>query len=151
MARTKSDKGPPSLEELPESLRRAVVKIMVKYSLDVEAAYEKLAVLSDTNSREFDDAVSKRSESLYKSRLMRQMNAARASINGSATAQLKVNYDHGYNDGYAKGKEDHQIYYYCVVCGKPVYIAPNSNAHQAVVDLMNEKGWGHQACHDKKS
>ena len=128
----------------------AVVRLMAKYGLDVEAAYEKLAILSDTNSREFDEAVRKRSESLYKSRLFGQMNAARASINSSANAQLKANYDRGYGDGYAKGKEDHQIYFYCNVCSKPVYIAPNSNAHQAVVDLMNEKGWGHQACHDKK-
>ena len=128
----------------------AVVRLMAKYGLDVEAAYEKLAILSDTNSREFDEAVRKRSESLYKSRLFSQMNAARTSINSSANAQLKAHYDRGYGDGYAKGKEDHQIYFYYNVCGKHVYIAPNSNAHQAVVDLMNEKGWGHQACHDKK-
>jgi len=148
MPRTKADKGPPPLEDLPESLRMATVKLMAKYGLDFEAAYEKLAILSDTNSREFDDAVKKRSESLYKSRLMGQMNSARASINNTANAQLKANYDRGYGDGYAKGKGDHQIYFYCNVCGKPVYITPNSNSHQAVVDLMHEKGWGHQACHD---
>ena len=128
----------------------AVVRLMAKYGLDVEAAYEKLAILSDINSREFDEAVRKRSESLYKSRLMGQMNAARASINGSANAQLKANYDRGYGDGYAKGKEDHQIYYYCNVCEKPIYIAPNSQEHHVVVNIMYEKRWGHQACHGKE-
>jgi len=123
---------------------------MVKYNLDIEAAYEKLAILSDINSREFDESIKKHAESLYKSRLMTQMNAARVSINRKANAQIMATYDQGYEDGYAKGKEDHQIYYYCVVCGKPLYITPNSKDHQAVVDYMHEHKWGHQSCHDKK-
>lgn len=150
MTRKKSEKGPPPLEDLPANLRKAVVRIMVKYNLDIEDALEKLAILSDINSREFNDAVKKRAESLYKSRLMTQMNAARVSLNRKANAQLIAHYDRGYKDGHAQGKEDNAIYYYCSICGKPIYVTPNRKGHQAVVNYMHEHGWGHQSCHDKK-
>lgn len=123
---------------------------MVKYNLDIEAAYEKLAILADVNSRIFDEAVAKKDESLYKSRVMTQMNAARVSINKTTQAQLQGKYNEGYKDGYAKGKVDNAIFYYCKVCGKPLYIQPNSKAHQAVVDAMHERGWGHRECHEKQ-
>ena len=80
---------------------------------------------------------------------MTQMNAARASINRSANSRLNDRYSEGYKDGYAKGKDDNAIYYYCNVCGKPIYVQPNSKAHQAVTDAMFEIGWGHQSCHEK--
>jgi hypothetical protein len=65
MPRKKSEKGPPHIEDLPESLRKALVRLMAKYNLDIEEAYEKLAVLADINSREFDAAVDKKSNSFY--------------------------------------------------------------------------------------
>ncbi len=150
MPRTKAKKGPPLLEDLPEPLRKALVRIMVKYNLDIEDAYDKLAVLADSNSPKFDAAVKKESNRLYKSRLMTQMNAARVSINRTANARLAGKYTEGYDDGYAQSKNDHAIYYYCAVCEKPLYITPNSESHQAVVTLMHKGGWGHQSCHEKR-
>ncbi len=149
MGRPKAIKGPPPLEDLPEPLRRAIVRLMAKYNLDTVEAYGKLAVLADQNSREFDAAVKKKAERLYKSRLMTQMNSARVSINRTANARLDEKYREGVNDGYAQGKNEHAIYYCCKVCGKPVYLTPNSDAHQAVVDAMHKLGWGHKACHEK--
>jgi len=127
----------------------AIVRLMSKYGLDVDAAYEKLAVLADANSRTFDEARNAAAESLYKRRLMQQMNAARASINNSANARLNAEYNRGDSDGYARGKADHQVYYYCKICGKMIYLTPNSEAHQAMVNYMYEHGWGHKACHEK--
>ena len=151
MPRTKTEKGPPPIEDLPESLRKALVRLMAKYNLDIAEAYEKLAAISDINSREYDAAVDMKAESLYKSRLMSQMNAARASINRSANSKLNDKYSEGYTDGYAKGKDDNAIHYFCAVCGKPIYVQPNTEAHQAVVNALQKLGWGHQSCHDKKN
>jgi hypothetical protein len=151
MPRKKSEKGPPPIEDLPESLRKAFVRLMAKYNLDIVEAYEKLAVLADINSREFDAAVDKKANSVYKSRLMTQMNAARVSINRSANSRLNEKYSEGYNDGYAEGKNDNAIYYYCDVCQKPLYVQPNTEAHQAVVTAMHKLGWGHQSCHEKRN
>ena len=61
MPRKKSEKGPPPIEDLPESLRKALVRLMAKYNLDIAEAYEKLAAISDSNSRKFDEAVDKKS------------------------------------------------------------------------------------------
>jgi hypothetical protein len=150
MPRTKKSKGPLPLEDLPGARRMALVRLMARYNIDLDEAYEKLAVLADQNSRIFDEAVKKRAESLYKSRAMTQMNAARVSINKKANAKLQSRYDEGYDDGYVKGRDEHAIYYYCNECQKPLYIQPNSEAHQAVVDAMYERGWGHADCHNKK-
>ena len=150
MPRKKTEKGPPPLEELPETLRMATVRLMARYNLDIKEAYEKLAVLADINSREFDTAVAKKSERLFKSRLMTQMNAARVSINRTANARLDDKYFEGYDDGYTQSKNDHAIYYYCKVCQKPIYIVPNGEDHKAVVQYMHDHGWGHKSCHDKK-
>jgi hypothetical protein len=122
---------------------------MAKYNIDIDEAYDKLAVLADQNSREFDTAVEKKAERLYKSRLMTQMNSARVSINRTANARLTDKYREGINDGYTQGKNEHAVYYCCKVCGKPMYITPNSKEHQAVVDAMYKLGWGHGTCHEK--
>ena len=150
MPRQKAKKGPPPIEDLPASLRMSLVRLMAKYNIDLDMAYEKIAVLADQNSRIFDETVEKTAESLYKSRVMTQMNAARASINRSANAKLQSKYDEGYKEGYTRAKNDYSIYYYCNVCKKPMYITPNGVEHQAVVKAMYERGWGHANCHNKK-
>ena len=150
MPRPKKEKSPLPLEDLPETLRMAVVRLMAKYNIDLDEAYMKLAVLADQNSRIFEEVVNKKAESLYKSRVMTQMNAARVSINKTANTKLQQKYTDGYNDGYIKSREDHAIYYYCNVCQKPMYIQPNSDVHQAVVNAMCKQGWGHADCHNKK-
>ena len=49
--------------------------------------------------------------------------------------------------GYQKGKQDYGIVFSCKVCSKWEYIPPNSNCHEAVVEFLKEKGWGHEECH----
>ncbi len=147
MPKNSPENSRPPLEALPEKLRMSVVRVMAKYGLDIDAAYEKLAVLADANSSIFDEAVKAAGESLYKRRLMQQMNTARASINNAANARLSAEYGRGHGDGYAKGKADHQVYYYCKVCDKIIYVEPNGEDHKAMVQYMYDHGWGHAACH----
>jgi len=53
----------------------------------------------------------------------------------------------GYDEGYDEGTKEHQIWYYCAVCGKRINVAPSSDDHRALIRYMKEHGWGHSACH----
>lgn len=59
-------------------------------------------------------------------------------------------YGLGYDDGYNDAFREFAIWYYCVVCGKPIYVKANSNAHNAIIEYMREHGWGHVECHEKR-
>ena len=50
-----------------------------------------------------------------------------------------------YNEGYDQAVEDWQIWHYCAVCRKRIYIEPNDNAHKAIIGYMED--WGHPSCH----
>ena len=54
-----------------------------------------------------------------------------------------------YSDAYEKGKEQHRIWIFCNVCGKAIYILPNSNDHKAIIEYMKENRWGHPNCHEQ--
>jgi hypothetical protein len=57
----------------------------------------------------------------------------------------------GFDRGLEEGEKRFAIHYYCSICGKydPI-VLPGSKDHQAVVDALHEKGWGHSECHRKK-
>jgi len=112
-------------------------------------AREKAAVLIDMNSKGFKEAVSKEAQTKYKSRFMKEMNNARTTIKRKANRDISNQYQEAYDAGYLQGKEDNAIYYYCNVCGKMIYVTPGDAQHQAIVDCMHEKGWGHGDCHMK--
>jgi len=58
-------------------------------------------------------------------------------------------YGDGCNDGYDKGRREHQIWYFCAICRKRINITPNSNIHEALVGYMKEHGWAHGECHKR--
>ena len=49
--------------------------------------------------------------------------------------------------GYEQGKNEHQIWYSCVVCGERINMSPNSSDHKAMIGYMREHGWAHTGCH----
>ncbi len=65
-------------------------------------------------------------------------------------AELK-GFRRGKKEGYKKGKEDWNIWFYCNVCGEVIWIRPSDNAHEHIIKYMKEVGWGHAKCHDKRS
>ena len=56
-------------------------------------------------------------------------------------------HNEAWSKGYDEGRKEHQIWYYCAVCGKRINVTPNSDSHKALIKCMKEGGWGHQACH----
>lgn len=55
-----------------------------------------------------------------------------------------------YTAGYERGKQEHQIWYRCAVCGQRLDVVPKSEPHKAIVGLMKQAGWGHASCHQQK-
>ena len=48
--------------------------------------------------------------------------------------------------GYDQGKREHQIWYFCAVCGKRINMSPGENDHKAMIGYMKEHSWGHGEC-----
>jgi len=55
--------------------------------------------------------------------------------------------DEARGEGYIQAIEDYAIWYYCAVCGEPIYIDPNDDSHKAMIGYMKDKGWAHASCH----
>lgn len=101
-------------------------------------------MLLDTNCDEYNKTVRREAESLYRSRHFTELNKARTTIEKSA-------YNTGLSTGHEKGKAENRIWFYCSVCGKPVYIEPNTDVHKAVIKYMHEHRWAHSSCLAKQS
>ncbi|MEM3845439.1 MAG: hypothetical protein QXU98_07045 [Candidatus Parvarchaeota archaeon] len=59
-------------------------------------------------------------------------------------------YDKAYNEGYEKCFKEYAIWYYCNICGKPIYIKPNSEEHEEIIKHLRNQMWGHKGCHEKR-
>ena len=49
-------------------------------------------------------------------------------------------------EGYDQAKKDYQIWYFCNVCRKPIYVLPNCDSHKAIIGYMKENRWAHATC-----
>jgi hypothetical protein len=65
-----------------------------------------------------------------------------------STAFKKLEKDN-FDKGYLKGQKDWAIWYYCKICKKIMYIIPNATDHKALIEYIEEQGWGHKECHDR--
>jgi hypothetical protein len=64
-----------------------------------------------------------------------------------AIGSTRADYDKAYDLGYRKGKEDHQVWYFCNRCGGRMDIRPNSPNHEALIQSLRARGRGHTSCH----
>ena len=144
-------KSIPALEDFPKPLRMAIARVMAKFDLDYPEALERAALLLDSNSRVFEEAVDREAERRYKSRFMTQLNKARATIVVEYIGKVEDSYWNGYNEGTSKGKKDYGVWYNCIVRNKPIYITPNSEPHRLVSEFLHSRGWGHKSCHEKSA
>jgi predicted transcriptional regulator len=58
-----------------------------------------------------------------------------------------IGIEQGKKWGYAEAKQEWLIYYYCNICKDKIEIRPNTPVHQAIVDALYERNWGHSRCH----
>ena len=146
---TRRKKSTPALEDFPKPLRMAIARVMARFDLDYPEALERAALLLDSNSRVFEEAVDREAERRYKSRFMTQLNKARATIVVEYEGRVEDSYLKGYNEGTSKGKKDYGVWYNCIVCNKPIYITPDSESHRLVSEFLRSRRWGHLSCHEK--
>ena len=93
---------------------------------------------------------------LLKQRL-EELNISFATFVKSALDRLEIKMskpkkarEEGYIQGYNKAKEEHQIWYFCNVCQERINISPDSESHKAIIQYMEEHGWGHKSCHEEQ-
>ena len=52
----------------------------------------------------------------------------------------------GHFEGRMEGKTDWGIWSYCPICGRKVFIIPNSAIHEDVIEFLRYQGFGHAEC-----
>ena len=136
----------PALEKLPKGLRKAMVNLMSREDLELEQAYERATTLLEVNSEAFDKAVNSKSNSIYKSRHITELNKARGTMKRESDLNASTSYKRGYSDGLEDGKKKYAIDYRCSICNEPIIMVPMSEDHKAMVQYMHEHGWHHSIC-----
>ena len=58
-------------------------------------------------------------------------------------------YGEGYEGGYTKAQYTYVVTYRCNVCGQSITESTTAEK-EAIREYMNEHGWGHGECHDKR-
>jgi len=132
-------KGKTIRAEIPRELALAIMRIEVEEDLDWVEACRRAAMLIERGGEEFEKAVRREAQRIYNSRFMKQLNKARDTI-----------WEEGYETGYEDGRREYAIWYYCNVCGKPIYGRPNAESHKAIIEYMRQHGWSHVACHESR-
>jgi hypothetical protein len=124
---------------IPKQLYQAIVRVQAAGALEWGEACVRTAELSDHGGAKFKRDVEKEARRLHNSQFMSQLNEGRGTIRTS-----------GYNAGYEAGKNAHQTWYYCGVCGGRIWFEPNSDSHKAAIQFMKDGGWGHGKCHEQQ-
>lgn len=97
--------------------------------------------------------------------IMKDMGLSKKEFIGVDLKKIKANYTRVYKKGFNNGKQEGYdegemdgvndsserwaIWYFCSICNKKIYIMPNSNSHEAVIQYMKDHSWGHAECHNK--
>jgi len=51
---------------------------------------------------------------------------------------------------YDHAVKEWQIWCYCKVCGKEIFIRPNGSLHKDIIERLKKSNWGHGKCHESK-
>ena len=150
MAPRKNPSDPtPSIEELPESLRKAIVNLMAKENLDKNAAYDRAATLIDSNSDAFEKQVQSRANNVYKSRFMTEINKTRAAWKKELDKVSNKRYLEGIEGGMDfQRKEEHSWHIPCAICGQDMFFSSMDQNFDEVYELLKQTfgNWHHVKC-----
>jgi hypothetical protein len=147
----RTKKSTPALEDFPKPLRMAIARVMAKFDMDYPEALERAAQLLDINSKIFEEEVEREAERRYKRRFMTQLNKARGTIEKNCERRVNAAFQDGFDGGFDEAKKEYGVWYNCIVCSQPIYIAPNSEAHRRVNAFLRSQRWGHSSCHEKRA
>jgi hypothetical protein len=116
----------------------AVVRLQAAENLDWDDACSRASVLLDQNSEAFRKAVESRSQALYRSRHMSELNSARKSIQDETW--LKAT-------DWVRTMEDN-FHVPCSICGKPMSFSSRDNNWEVEKKTLFQAfaTWYHTTC-----
>ena len=65
------------------------------------------------------------------------------------SAIQKIGYDAGYRSGYEEAAKRFKVVFRCKICGQAMEVE-HDNVKEAIVRFLNDAGWGHAECHQRK-
>ncbi len=129
--------------QIPVSLQRGIMRIMVEEKLDWDAACDKAAALLDENGEAFKKAVNAEAERRFKSRLMKEVNNA---VKGARYSIWKKAYEEG-KDWVRMNEDNFRVP--CMICGKPMYFSSRDKEWESQIKpILYEAfaNWYHTSC-----
>lgn len=98
--------------------------------------YEKLRAVMDGEDKSFADI------------LKIGLGILEVRVRDEGDIRKKAHTD-GYREGYAEAERHYKVNYPCNVCGETLTVT-NGDEKEAIKEYMQEHGWGHRACHERK-
>jgi hypothetical protein len=130
----------PTLEDLPSTLRGAMIKIMADWKItDTSLAYEIAAKLIIKEDDQYWKDVNSEAERKYKSRHFKEQNKTIKTVG-------EKQYLLGFDEGFKLGESTSEIKYPCSVCKKMITMTIGGPDTKAATDYLVKSGWGHGNC-----
>jgi hypothetical protein len=139
----------PDLELLPETLRKALVKMMAAENLDYAQALDRAGLLLDTNSEAYKKAVEAGGNTRYKSRFLRELNMARGQWKASHDKALLDKRLEGWIAGRRSVFDDEMVWRVpCSVCGEPMRFSSKDKGFAEEYEVLKAafSNWHHSTC-----
>jgi hypothetical protein len=139
----------PDLEELPEILRKSLVKLMAAENLEYAQALDRAGLLIDTNSEAYKKAEEAGGNARYKSRFLSELNKARVSWKAEHDKELESLRSLGWKQGQTFVRRSEYAWHLpCSVCGKLIFFSSNDANFADAYEVLKEafKDWHHSSC-----
>ena len=137
------------LEEMPEILRRNLVKLMASENLDYAQALDRAGLLLETNSEAYRKAVEADGNTRYKSRFLSELNKVRVQWKAEHEKELESQRSLAWEQGETwVRRNEHAWHMPCGVCGKMMFFSSNDANFADQFEVLTKafKTWHHSTC-----
>jgi hypothetical protein len=139
----------PDLEEMPERLRKNLVKLMAAENLDYAQALDRAGLLLEQNSEAYRKAVEAEGNTRYKSRFLSELNKSRVQWKAEHEKELESQRSLGWEQGQTLVRRaEFALQLPCSVCGKMMFFSSNDANFADQYEVLKEafKNWSHGHC-----
>ena len=139
----------PDLDEFPDRLRKALVKLMAAEDLDLPEALERAGLLLEKNSESYGQELQAKANTLYKSRFLSELNKARAGWEKNNRLVMIAEFEKGFNAGEKCFQEEGMVWRVpCSICGKPIQFTSNDSNFKETYEVLRQafSSWSHVNC-----
>lgn len=140
----------PDLEEFPDRLRKAIVRLRADENLDLPQALDRAGILLEQNSEAFAQELQAKANTLYKSRHMVELNKARSAWKRDADFEAKMKWTEGYQAAQKFVRENATVFRIpCSICGESMTVSSMDGSDLSTIkEVLLEafKNWSHPSC-----